>query len=616
MKNGYGSTALHIAAIVGNTEASNLLIKKHGELLNIKDGKDKTPLEKACEYMHVDTIVNLLKAANDEVRTKKESSLLGEKESSLLGAKLLIHAISAKDYDLAKYLVKSFPDFAVGNDYNVLTEMAKTFPSGLDYGETLIYPIMGDICSILVEKTKKPYSLLVDFYRSIKDSWDPSKTMRWNIVNLGVIILFGVPPIKNIVEKKREWEKAKEVLKLVCDEIDKKRMECENANLESVRDEIDKSKLADYYKQPFLEAACQNACEVVDEILARSAEAIRYKDKSGYDIIQLAVIHRSEKIYNLIYMIGERKSIYRTIEDSSKNNMLHLAGKLAPSHKLKRSKGAAFQLQRELQWREEVKKIVFPTHITNENIFMETPDMVFTREHENLVKEGEKWMRAVAESCSITASLIITIVFAAAITVPGGSNQETGLPLFTEDIAFTIFALSDAVSLFASSTALLMFLSILTGRFAEQDFLVSLPRRMNIGLCTLMISTTAMMVAFGATMFIVFCGRKPWMLAPICVSAFLPIVSFATLQVQRPPSAPHPTAAPAPAPLICTGPPAQQRGRSSVPAAPPLHCRRSLLRRSSSALKNRFDFSGYALNLVSDNVVLLKLFFFLMLMYC
>ncbi|KAJ0541121.1 putative PGG domain-containing protein [Helianthus annuus] len=63
--------------------------------------------------------------------------------------------------------------------------------------------------------------------------------------------------------------------------------------------------------------------------------------------------------------------------------------------------------------------------------------MVFTREHENLVKEGEKWMKTTAGSCSIAAALITTIVFAAAITVPGGSNQEKGTPLFKKGAFIT-----------------------------------------------------------------------------------------------------------------------------------------------------------------------------------
>ncbi|KAD4179795.1 hypothetical protein E3N88_28386 [Mikania micrantha] len=172
---------------------------------------------------------------------------------------------------------------------------------------------------------------------------------------------------------------------------------------------------------------------------------------------------------------------------------------------------------------------MFPSYVTKKNIFEETPEMVFTREHENLVQEGEKWIKAVAESCSITAALITTIVFTAAITVPGGSSQN-GVPVFNNETAFLIFALSDAISLFTSITALLVFLSILTSRFSEQDFLDHLPKSLFIGLCTLLVSTTAMMVAFGATLFLVFCHQKFWVIAPIGGLAVLPIAFFIVLQ--------------------------------------------------------------------------------------
>ena len=156
--------------------------------------------------------------------------------------------------------------------------------------------------------------------------------------------------------------------------------------------------------------------------------------------------------------------------------------------------------------------------------------MVFTREHKELVIEGEKWMKATAESYTITAALIITIVFAAAITVPGGNNQDSGLPVFTNNAAFTVFAISDAISLFAAVTSLLTFLSVLTTRFAEQDFLFKLPTKLIIGLATLFISTTSMIVAFGATLYIVFGQENSRILISIAVLTCLPITSFVTLQ--------------------------------------------------------------------------------------
>ncbi|KAI3709218.1 hypothetical protein L2E82_38977 [Cichorium intybus] len=399
-----GSTPLHIAAIVGNTQGAMLLIKKNASLLEIQDRKGETPLDKAYENMHLDTIEYLLKAAKDYGKTKKKSSLEDSvNPGAKVGVNLLVNAVSAKQYDLATQMIEKFPEFAVEND-KVLMAIARTFPSGLDYAETLIYPIMGNKHHTIVTIIRDWVELLVLYCKSFVEVIQGIPYEYSNIVYLLSMTMLGGPlmifvcifymilllvwmvyfpfftfylllwkvsarlfaPIKHIEKKKREWEESKEVLKLVCDKIDK--LEFPDAHPR-------------YYTGPILEAARQNAYEVVDEILMRSPGSIKYKDKNGYDIIQSAVIHRSEKIYNLIYIIGERRSVYRLIEDSSENNMLHLAGRLAPSHKLKHITGAALQLQRELQWREEVEKLVFPSYITKENIFMETPDMVFTKEH-------------------------------------------------------------------------------------------------------------------------------------------------------------------------------------------------------------------------------------------
>ncbi|XP_076901202.1 uncharacterized protein LOC143555550 isoform X2 [Bidens hawaiensis] len=279
------------------------------------------------------------------------------------------------------------------------------------------------------------------------------------------------------------------------------------------------------FRNSIIEAVRQDKYEVVDEILFKSPSAFNCKNEQGYNIIQLAVINRSEKVYNLIYHITES---YREIEDSSRNNLVHLVGRLAPSFVLDRTTGAALQLQRELLWRE---KLMLPLLLLQENDNKETPSMVFTREHQDLLKQGEGWMKQTAESCSITAALIVTVVFAAAITVPGGSDQQYGIPVLKKEFAFTVFAVSNALSLFTATTALLLFLSILTTRFSERDFRVSLPRRLIFGLLMLFLSTTAMIVAFCAILFLVFCDQRPWMLAPICVLACLPISVIVTIKL-------------------------------------------------------------------------------------
>ncbi|KAK4391873.1 hypothetical protein Sango_1965100 [Sesamum angolense] len=156
--------------------------------------------------------------------------------------------------------------------------------------------------------------------------------------------------------------------------------------------------------------------------------------------------------------------------------------------------------------------------------------MVFTEEHKILKEEGEKWMKDTSNSCTIAAALIATVMFAAAITVPGGNDNSNGFPIFSGSSAFIIFAISDAVSLFTSATSLLMFLAIQTSRYAEEDFLYVLPKRLIIGLGTLFLSISSMMVAFSATVYLVFARKEAWVLIPVGALACLPVTSFVLLQ--------------------------------------------------------------------------------------
>lgn len=156
--------------------------------------------------------------------------------------------------------------------------------------------------------------------------------------------------------------------------------------------------------------------------------------------------------------------------------------------------------------------------------------MLFTEEHRRLVKEGEKWMKSTASSCMLVATLITTVMFAAIFTVPGGNDNNDGIPILLESNSFIIFAVADAFALFSSVTSILMFLSILTSRYAEEDFLESLPKRLVVGLATLFCSIASMLVAFAATFFIVLGHRLAWIVVPISLSSSIPITLFAFLQ--------------------------------------------------------------------------------------
>ena len=158
-----------------------------------------------------------------------------------------------------------------------------------------------------------------------------------------------------------------------------------------------------------------------------------------------------------------------------------------------------------------------------------TARQLFTENHKDLMKQGEKWMKGTTSSCSVVAALVATIVVAVAFTVPGGNDQNTGYPIFSKKKPFMIFIISDAVSLFSSSTSILMFLGILTSRYAEDDFLKSLPTKLIIGLSTLFISMATMLIAFCAALFIML-HRKAWIVIPVSLLTSVPVASFIWLQ--------------------------------------------------------------------------------------
>ncbi|XP_028807353.1 uncharacterized protein LOC114762070 [Neltuma alba] len=127
------------------------------------------------------------------------------------------------------------------------------------------------------------------------------------------------------------------------------------------------------------------------------------------------------------------------------NNILHLAAKLSPADRLELVSGAAFQMKFELLWFEEVRKIALPSYVNMKNSNGETPRELFTKEHASLRKNAESWMKRTSNYCMVVSTLIATGVFSAAFSIPGGINDDTGVPNYLGKRSFMIFAISDVI---------------------------------------------------------------------------------------------------------------------------------------------------------------------------
>ena len=90
----------------------------------------------------------------------------------------------------------------------------------------------------------------------------------------------------------------------------------------------------------------------------------------------------------------------------------------------------------------------------------ETPYVLFAMEHEDLRKEGEKWMMNTAKSSMVVATLISSIMFSGLPTDGLSHNSKK----YNLELAYSV---SSATALFCSSTSLIMFLCILTSRYSN-----------------------------------------------------------------------------------------------------------------------------------------------------
>nr|GMC75616.1 ankyrin repeat-containing protein NPR4-like isoform X3 [Ipomoea batatas] len=510
LKNRKGLAPLHLAARYGNLEVAKILVQKNSKLLYNTSAADLLPIHYAARNTlnSVDVYRYFFSVTKDN-----EDGEANPYEGPS-GATILVNLIKSKFYVVAKELVDKYSD--------------------LTRHQTL-------------DKETSPLEAIVKYDCPIFNK----TTIHWLLSKIIV------------QEKMLMHERAVKLLKCLCDKLES----------------LNGTQVASLAKKAIIEAAYLDIEEVVQNIVEAYPTTAYYQDKSGRNILHIAVENRCINVFNLVCGPGRTSVLMHDLvdeRDNNGNNVVHLAGKLTPPHKLNLVSVAALKMQRELQWFKEVKKIAPPYFSSLKNKDGKTPEMVFTDEHKGLKEGAEKWMKDTATSCTIVAALIVTIMFAAAITVPGGSNGESsddggyignitfpvsnvfgpgfntakivavpnatrptsgedkeGFPIFTQKGSFTAFYISNGASLFTSVTSLLLFLSILTSRFKEEDFLYALPRRLIMGLFTLLASIIFMMTAFSTTVFLVFGSEKFGKIKAaivLVVVACVPVVSFVILQ--------------------------------------------------------------------------------------
>ncbi|MFS7913306.1 putative PGG domain, ankyrin repeat-containing domain superfamily [Helianthus anomalus] len=219
-------------------------------------------------------------------------------------------------------------------------------------------------------------------------------------------------------------------------------------------------------------AAKQNNKIFLVELIREYPDLIWQRNDNGQTIFHIAVANRNGDVYNLVNGIGSMKDFITSITDKEGNNILHMVGKIPEKICYKDSEVTSYEVLWEYFWYEDVKRTLPESsrEVKNNNGY--TPLEVFTYTHREPVSQSAKWIYDTIGQSMVLAALVCTIGFSIAYSLPGGSDQDTGLPLFRRSKPFIAFIILDSASFLVSGICMLAFLSIVLSRFEKRQEII------------------------------------------------------------------------------------------------------------------------------------------------
>ncbi|KAF2303662.1 hypothetical protein GH714_021027 [Hevea brasiliensis] len=581
IQNEYGNTVLHEAAATGDVTAAKLLLDCERTLLDIKNKLGETPLYRAAAFGKTE----MVKFLASEVLSHREEILATHRQKgpsvmSFHGRRndstsILHIAVHAEHFETALYLQTTDETLGELKDGNgrtclhLLARMRSAYRSSQSMGKLkgLIYKCLPD-----GNEHEEDHQDTVSF--SKKDDLESGPTtnhflpftysrLRKAISKMNrtiwIFLAQGWPVLDRIRKEKKRHESVMKLTKLLVrldkswetshgepdigtisfGEAERSRETVRSRRTSSLgggkedtngnpnRDPADKT--IEPTSTPLLIASSTGIIEIVDEILEAYPQAVEHVSDMGQNILHVAIKNRQRDIFRRVKKMKIPMAILVRKIDNNGYSLLHHAADLHNDfggHK----PSTVLQLQGELRWFERVKKIIPSHYIMHHNEKGHTAFELFELTHAKLHKDAQEWLKRTSESCSVIAVLIATVGFTAIYTVPGGTDEKTGLPILLHYPFFVVFTILDIISLASSLTAVVMFLSILTSPFRLQDFRISLPRKLTLGFTFLFISVAATMLAFAATIVLEIHLKAQWSRSLIYTVAFLPVTAFAIMQ--------------------------------------------------------------------------------------
>ncbi|KAK3017735.1 hypothetical protein RJ639_003091 [Escallonia herrerae] len=540
-KNDVGNTILHEAATSDRiVPAAEKMLRLAPDLLSARNHRGETALFRAARYGKKTMFEFLDKEVNKKTElSASDLRALRRREDMTT---ILHMSILAEHFDLALLIAKKYEYLVDERDEDCMTALqllscnASAFRSGIKGNslKQLLYSCMALepflLCSEIDTGFKVP---LWEAIRAEKQRYESARQLADFLIGKDTSWEATESAMDESKPKTHKYGRVSTVLQNQDHEGSRKKAPTSDESgtedtLSFKEPEKSQETINEKVAETPLILATKSGCtEIVEEILRKYPQAVEHVDAEGRNILHVAIKYRQIKVFDIVERMGiPMTRLIRKIDDNG-NSILHYVGIKAEDHGAEDMRSPAMLLQEDLLLFERVQKVSTTHFIKHFNCNRKTAEELFADSNAQIRENAKEWLKRTAENCSIVAVLIATVAFAAAYTVPGGPNQNTGYPILVNKPFFIIFTMTDVLSLTFALTSVITFLSILTSPFRLKDFKQSLPQKLMLGVTFLIFSVSMMMLAFAATVILLIRDREQWTKIALYSVAFFPVTIFA-----------------------------------------------------------------------------------------
>ncbi|CAN4119029.1 unnamed protein product [Withania somnifera] len=419
IKNKTGNTALHEAARFGRLEIVKMLVSLESEIVSERNNKGETPIYVAAANAEKEVFTLLAdNSLCDEFTMTRDD-----------GSTVLHAAVTHECYHFALQLLKMYPELARKLDrkgrtaLNILATKHLSFRSGSIYtmeqmGAAAFFPVQA------IETFM--YFCIPAAYEESNPNYNLEDPQITTDVPIGrkrssfVKLLLGNAWLGVI-----DHEKQTHILALTL-------------GRRLIKEE-DWSFYASCVENPLIQATELGINELVVEIIQNYPQTADTMRTDGKNMLHIIVEQKNRFLFE--YFLKNVAHIDRLFADTDQHGktILHFAARVGspfkfstlepPIEKTTQGYKALILMAWGVLWFKRVKYCVHPRLWTMKDNDDTTPKELFDLNHSDLRKEAEKSIKELGGPALILSTLLCTINFAAVFTVPGGFDQNTGIPV-------------------------------------------------------------------------------------------------------------------------------------------------------------------------------------------